>query len=156
MIRVVHPGSRIRRLTFYPSRIPDPGFKKASDPGSGSATLVTKMMRIRMDLWKSGIYTAMTSRSRCLTWLLARIELERMLAGSGKWKWWPDRAAQGGVVCDVTITCRYISVVTNIRYLHNIIVPNRYKLQLLLIIVTKRTITHVTIQLSNTFLLLVK
>jgi hypothetical protein len=24
MIRVVHPGSRIRMLTFYPSRIPDP------------------------------------------------------------------------------------------------------------------------------------
>ncbi len=26
-------------LTFYPSRIPDPGVKKAPDPGSGSATL---------------------------------------------------------------------------------------------------------------------
>jgi hypothetical protein len=39
MIRVVHPGSRIRMLTFYPSRIPDPGVKKAPDPGSGSATL---------------------------------------------------------------------------------------------------------------------
>jgi hypothetical protein len=26
-------------LTFYPSRIPDPGVKKATDPGSGSATL---------------------------------------------------------------------------------------------------------------------
>jgi hypothetical protein len=25
MIRVVHHGSRIRMLTFYPSRIPDPG-----------------------------------------------------------------------------------------------------------------------------------
>jgi hypothetical protein len=25
MIRVVHPGSRIRTLTFYPYRIPDPG-----------------------------------------------------------------------------------------------------------------------------------
>ncbi len=44
MIRVVHPGSRIRMLTFYPSRIPDPdadflpipdpGVKKAPDPGS--------------------------------------------------------------------------------------------------------------------------
>jgi len=40
MIRVVHPGSRIRMLTFYPSRIPDPGVKKAPNPGSGSATLV--------------------------------------------------------------------------------------------------------------------
>jgi hypothetical protein len=36
MIRVVHPGSRIRMLTFYPSRIPDPGVKKAPDPGPGS------------------------------------------------------------------------------------------------------------------------
>ncbi len=35
------PGcsSRIRILIFYPSRIPDPGVKKAPDPGSGSATL---------------------------------------------------------------------------------------------------------------------
>jgi hypothetical protein len=40
MIRFVHPGSRIRMLTFYQSRIPDPGVKKAPDPGSGSATLV--------------------------------------------------------------------------------------------------------------------
>ncbi len=43
MIRVVHPGSRIRMLTFsHPgSRIPDPGVKKhpIPDPGSGSATL---------------------------------------------------------------------------------------------------------------------
>jgi hypothetical protein len=43
MIQVVHPGSRI--LTFYPSRIPDPGariqgVKKAPDPGFGSETLV--------------------------------------------------------------------------------------------------------------------
>ncbi len=35
-IRVVHPGSRIRMLTFsHPgSRIPDPGVKKAPNPGS--------------------------------------------------------------------------------------------------------------------------
>jgi hypothetical protein len=34
MIRVVHPGSgsRIWMLTFYPSRIPDPGVKKDPDP----------------------------------------------------------------------------------------------------------------------------
>jgi hypothetical protein len=36
MIRVVHPVSRIRMLTFYHpgSPIPDPGVKKAPDPGS--------------------------------------------------------------------------------------------------------------------------
>jgi hypothetical protein len=41
MIRFVHPGYRswIRILTFCPSRITDPGVKKASDPGSGSTTL---------------------------------------------------------------------------------------------------------------------
>jgi hypothetical protein len=37
MIWDVHPVSRIR--IFFPSRIPDPGVKKAPDPGSGSATL---------------------------------------------------------------------------------------------------------------------
>ncbi len=36
MIRVFHPrsGSWIWILNFYPSRIPDPGVKKAPDPGS--------------------------------------------------------------------------------------------------------------------------
>jgi hypothetical protein len=36
MIQVVHPGSRIRKLTFsHPgSRIPDPGVKKAPNPGN--------------------------------------------------------------------------------------------------------------------------
>jgi hypothetical protein len=40
--RKCDPGwsSRIRILTFYPFRIPDPGVKKAPDPGSGSATLL--------------------------------------------------------------------------------------------------------------------
>ncbi len=36
-------SSRIRMLTFYPSRIPDPGVKKAPDPGSGSATLLSSL-----------------------------------------------------------------------------------------------------------------
>ena len=40
--RKYDPGcsSRKRMLSFYPSRIPDPGVKKAPDPGSGSATLL--------------------------------------------------------------------------------------------------------------------
>jgi hypothetical protein len=37
--RVVHSGSRIRILTFYPSRIPDLGVKKAPDTRSASVTL---------------------------------------------------------------------------------------------------------------------
>jgi hypothetical protein len=39
--RKYDPGcsSRIRILIFYPSWIPDPGVKKAPDPGPGSATL---------------------------------------------------------------------------------------------------------------------
>jgi hypothetical protein len=42
MIRVVHPGSgfRIQIWFFYPSRITDPGVKKAPEPRSGSATLL--------------------------------------------------------------------------------------------------------------------
>ncbi len=31
-----HPGSGSRILIYYPYRIPDPGVKKASDPGSGT------------------------------------------------------------------------------------------------------------------------
>ncbi len=48
MIWDVHPGSgsRIRILIFYPSRIPDPGVKKALDPGS--ATLATRILIIIM------------------------------------------------------------------------------------------------------------
>jgi hypothetical protein len=49
MIRDVHPGSQIpdpkyqiQILIFYPSRIPDPGVKKAPDPRSGSAILVAE------------------------------------------------------------------------------------------------------------------
>jgi hypothetical protein len=34
MIRVVHPGSQIRMLTFYPSRIPDPGSRGQKGTGS--------------------------------------------------------------------------------------------------------------------------
>jgi hypothetical protein len=42
--RKYDPGcsSRIRILTFYPPRIPDPGVKKAPDPESGSATLYVR------------------------------------------------------------------------------------------------------------------
>jgi hypothetical protein len=35
MITVVHPRSQIRMLTFYPSRIPDPGVKKAEFHNDG-------------------------------------------------------------------------------------------------------------------------
>jgi hypothetical protein len=41
MIRVVHPGSRI--LFFYPSRIPDPGVKKAPYPGSATLLFISSM-----------------------------------------------------------------------------------------------------------------
>ncbi len=39
MILVVHSGSWIRVLTFYPSRIPDPGVKSHRILDPGSATL---------------------------------------------------------------------------------------------------------------------
>jgi hypothetical protein len=47
MIWVVYSGSRIRILTFYPSRILDQGVKKAPDPGSGSATLVLELFTLQ-------------------------------------------------------------------------------------------------------------
>jgi hypothetical protein len=55
MILVVHPGPWIQILTFYPSRIPDLGVKKAPDPGSGSgsATLIptlTALLNLYPDL----------------------------------------------------------------------------------------------------------
>jgi hypothetical protein len=55
MIWVVHPGYQIQILTFtHPeSRIPDPGIKKALDPGSGSATLVAGINRKRPALFFS-------------------------------------------------------------------------------------------------------
>jgi hypothetical protein len=37
------PGCSSRILTFYPSWIPDPGVKKAPDPGTSSATLLQTM-----------------------------------------------------------------------------------------------------------------
>jgi hypothetical protein len=40
MIRDVHSGSVSSILIFYPSQIPEPGVKRAPDPGSGYATLV--------------------------------------------------------------------------------------------------------------------
>jgi hypothetical protein len=40
MILVVHPGSRIRILTFYPSRIPGSKSHRILDLGSGSAALI--------------------------------------------------------------------------------------------------------------------
>ncbi len=47
--RKYDPGcsSRIRMLTFYPSRIPDSGVKKTPDPGS--ATLVFWILQINID-----------------------------------------------------------------------------------------------------------
>jgi hypothetical protein len=49
--RKYDPGcsSRIRIPTFYPSRIPDPGVKKAPDPGSGSKTLMCREELVMLD-----------------------------------------------------------------------------------------------------------
>jgi hypothetical protein len=38
----VYPGSGIRIVTFYPSRIPDPEVKKAPDPGSATLSFILK------------------------------------------------------------------------------------------------------------------
>ncbi len=50
------PGSEIRdpRFGIRKKPIPDPGVKKAPDPGSGSATLVTERIRIRTNSYGPG------------------------------------------------------------------------------------------------------
>jgi hypothetical protein len=55
MIRDVHPGSRVRILIFYPSRIPDPGVKKAPDPRS--ATLVQSLLNVSTSVYISYRYS---------------------------------------------------------------------------------------------------
>ena len=62
MIRVVHSGSasRNRILTFYPSWIPDPGVKKAPDPGSS----VSKRHQIP-DPEPQHFFTICPSREAC-------------------------------------------------------------------------------------------
>ncbi len=74
MIRVVHPGSRIRMLTFYPSRIPDPGVKKAPDPGSGSATLPL--------VWGLGTADLTAGVARILTPVLAPWSTSSLVSAS--------------------------------------------------------------------------
>jgi len=46
LLLFLDPGSEIRdpQKTYSGSRIPDPGVKKAPDPGSGSATLVASVL----------------------------------------------------------------------------------------------------------------
>jgi hypothetical protein len=77
-IWVWDPGSEIRdpEKTYSGCRIPDPGVKKAPDPGSGSATLQflhldpdphLEIMRIRIQqLKKMRIYAESESRSETL------------------------------------------------------------------------------------------
>jgi hypothetical protein len=50
------PGcsSRIRSLTFYPSRIPDPGVKKAPDPGSTTMETTTQKREIVLKKGQQG------------------------------------------------------------------------------------------------------
>jgi hypothetical protein len=49
MIRVVHPGSRIRILTYYPSRIPDPGVKKAPLSSRRAMDAYNQGVRLKME-----------------------------------------------------------------------------------------------------------
>ncbi len=51
--RKYEPGysSRIRILIFFPSRIPDPGIKKAPDPASGSTTLQKAQIFMRFQMF---------------------------------------------------------------------------------------------------------
>jgi hypothetical protein len=55
MIRVVHPGSGSD--FFYPSWIPDPGVKKAPDPGSGTRLPTVSIFGIRYGIFHQGSAT---------------------------------------------------------------------------------------------------
>jgi hypothetical protein len=65
MIWVVHPGSRIRILTFYPSRIPDPGVKKAPDPGSRIRIRNTVVEEYIKDKDFDCFYESLTNSETC-------------------------------------------------------------------------------------------
>jgi hypothetical protein len=53
---------------FYPSRIPDPGVKKAPDPGSGFATLVHRKRKIEElgDKIRQDVMNTMKGKRLCL------------------------------------------------------------------------------------------
>ncbi len=64
MIRVVDLGSGSWIFT-YPSWIPDPGVKKAPDPGTGSATLsVNPPVVVKDNFFKSGVCKPACRRQR--------------------------------------------------------------------------------------------
>ncbi len=78
------PGcsSRIRILIFYPSRIPHQGVKKASDPGSGSASSQKHWLGIRRSKWVSGSWSEIS-----VLQVLQRVRGRR-----------PDRGREAGCV----------------------------------------------------------
>jgi hypothetical protein len=86
MIRVVHPGSQIRMLTFYPSRIPDPGVKKAPDPGSGSATLPVTLETPEAEVTSIVGWKAATRETLATAVLRLARSITRGIGRSGPWK----------------------------------------------------------------------
>jgi hypothetical protein len=93
MIRVVHPGSRIRMLTFYHpgSRIQGSKRHPIPDPGSGSATLTCSTLfngRKTNTLFNSG-HPKLIGSTFCKTNLqgigkkIYHMKLEKVMIGKG-------------------------------------------------------------------------
>jgi hypothetical protein len=83
MIRVFHPGFRIRALTFYPSRIPDPGVKKAPDPGSGSATLP-----VTLETPEAEVTSIVGGKAATRETLATAVLMAGKIHYEGHWKGW--------------------------------------------------------------------
>jgi hypothetical protein len=69
-------SSRIRILLFYPSRIPDPGVKRAPDPGSGSATQYKNIGSVPLSVrYQFNLFTmCLLMVLKCSTALLLKIK----------------------------------------------------------------------------------
>ncbi len=87
----------IRILIFYPSRIPDPGVKKAPDPGPGSATL-NERQRYCGHLRKkeNDYYNIRLSVVLRIRGILVRIRIRGSVSltngsGSSSFRQWPSR-----------------------------------------------------------------
>ncbi len=77
MIREVHPGSGSLFFSFYPSRIPDPGVKKAPDPGSATQIPVPSNQE-RYLPYKQKLVTKIKIKNKKSTFLYLKFEMVHM------------------------------------------------------------------------------
>jgi hypothetical protein len=90
MIRVVHPGSGSRILTFYPSRTQGSRLKKAPDPGSASLPLPEIKVAVPSISAQKGQHKA---------FFCPIVEKEKP---NDQQQWWPHRLSQEDTLLKVT------------------------------------------------------